>query len=704
MSTASKALSPSQPAQDRFSSDKATFGGVTVLTLRGTLNQAFEGKKLADATRTKKAVVNMREVRRFASWGMSEWMDYLRITADHDVYLVECSTYAVSQINLITGLLGHAKLVSFYASFRCGGCGEELETLFLIPRDRDVIRDLPGSHQPCPTCGSQAGLEEYPASFFETIAGRPTFDIDDEVLGFMRSQLRYDLAPDLTRFRANRSTREGYTYLRLSGSMALLPPEPLAEATEGTTVVDLAQVVFSPVEVEPWRAYVAAAMPRVKSLQLLNCPLGFLESAVAIEDLHDRLKIRTFAQSYDCMRCNMAVPCMVDVAENLEHLVAGIAPPAKCPSCQSPLVAHVTPEQIGHLRALPARDRDPALEKFLAKAIAEPSEKLENCLAAPKKPPKAPAGGFRALYVALGLSTVLLGALAALAVSLWQKRGDGPPQVVIAAPPADAGPEKPTFVRPDWILADVPFSAYCHEMINRVMCVGVSTYRATRDEAVAEATDAALEELVSTIALKMSDPAFRENVMPAYNAVRSRALSVLQAADLDRTSKAYADAADVVRKARKRVAEILQASGGAAVPSQRSDWYWEEYAGEQGKGNEILVFVRYDVSLDAMKSLLERYSSTTTIQGSSVMTAFPAMAWQHADFTGGALLTKVASPFTSAGIAAQSVVMAAGEQRIADATSFARRIEEWRQGTGALQLTVKPPGEAPASVVELKRR
>jgi hypothetical protein len=152
------------------------------------------------------------------------------------------------------------------------------------------------------------------------------------------------------------------------------------------------------------------------------------------------------------------------------------------------------------------------------------------------------------------------------------------------------------------------------------------------------------------------------------------------------------------------VALTLQASGGAAVPRERSHWFWVEAAGEKGTGTEFLVFVRYDVSLEAMKSLLERYSSTTTVQGTSVMTAFPAMAWQHAEFTGGVLLTKVARPFNSAGIAPQSVVMAAGEQRIADATSFARRIEEWRQGTGALQLMVKPPGDAPASLIELKRR
>ena len=117
----------------RLEVEKATIGGITLLTLQGTLDDGFEGKRLAEAVRSKKLILSMREVRRFASWGMSEWMEFLRITAGCDLYLVECSTYAAGQLNLVTGLLGHSKLVSFYASYRCGSCGEELQNLMLIP-------------------------------------------------------------------------------------------------------------------------------------------------------------------------------------------------------------------------------------------------------------------------------------------------------------------------------------------------------------------------------------------------------------------------------------------------------------------------------------------------------------------------------------------------------------------------------------------
>jgi DNA-directed RNA polymerase subunit RPC12/RpoP len=692
------AQTPAKPALpprtvDRFSYEKAVIGGVTILTLQGTLNESFEGRKLAESIKTPKVVIAMYDVRRFASWGMSDWMDFLRINAQRDIYLIECATYAMSQINLITGLLGHAKLVSFYASYRCASCSEELRAQFLVPRDREAIRDLPGSVRECAACGGRARLEEYPAAFFETIAARPAFDIDDEVLAVLRSRFQYELAPDLTRFRALRATRPGYTYLRLSGSLGLLPEEVLASASSGTTVIDLGGALFHPAELAPWRAYLAAARGAGTSLQLLGCPLGFLESAVSIDDLRSHVKVRSLALPYHCLRCETQYGFVVDVAENLEQLAVGTAPAAPCPACQSVLVAALAPGQLAHLRALPARDRDPALEKFVAKARAEPAERLENCLS----PGASVAAGRRAsaepsrrtLYIALGLAVV--------AVLLWLQRGEGAARPAVA--PVVPAPAPPQFTRPDWILSDLPASAYCHEMINRLMCVGVSSYRTTRDDAVAEANDAALEELVHSIGLKITEPFFRETVSPAFSDQRAKAFAALQGADGDRASATYARALDGVRAARRRVAEQLASSGGAAAPTQRSDWYWEEYAGAPGKPNETLVFVRYDVGLDAMKALVARYSAITPLPGgAAAMTAFPAVAWQAPDFTGGAVITRASRALAEASLHREHIVVAVNDQRVADAPALARALEDAARGTRALAVTVKAGPAAPHTV------
>lgn len=696
---ASTALkSPKSP--EKFAVEKTVIGGVTLLTLEGTLHDAFEGARIAASIRTTKVIVNLRHVRRFASWGMSEWMDFLRINTKRDLYLVECSTYAAGQLNLVTGLLGHAKLVSFYASYRCSSCSEQLDSVFLIPRDRDTIRNLPGSEQECATCGGRARLDDYPAAYFQKIVSYPSFEIDDEVLALLRERFKYDLSPDLSAFRAGRSVHKGYTYLRLSGSMELLPSDVLAAASGGTTVVDLEHIVFNPPHVGPWQAYVEAALARGTSLQLMHCPPGLLEYVVVPDRYGDTLKIRSLALAYDCARCGTVTTRMVDVAENLEQLVRGNTPLMGCPSCQSVLAATLLPAETVCLSSLPARERDAALDKFLVRARSTPAQKLENCLVTVPRKAGQLSTGNRVLYVALALSVLVIAGLTAMALTLWSQRSEMP---VISATPPPAAPPRPTFTRPDWILFDVPGSAYCHEMINRLMCIGISTYRLTRDDAVTEANDAALEELVSSVGLKISDPFFREATVPGYSAARARALSAMQTADVDRTSRAYAEAADAVRKARRRVVEALQASGGAAVPSQRSDWYWEEYAGENGKPNEILVFVRYDVSLDAVKGLIEKYSApaASLALGTTAMTAFPAVAWQHVDFTGGAVLTRVGKPLAAAGIAAQDLVTAVGEQRVMDATNFMRQLNDAMQAPGEFALTVKT-GDTSGKVVRVR--
>ncbi|MBC7976336.1 MAG: hypothetical protein H7138_15300 [Myxococcales bacterium] len=690
------------PSQ-KFKVEKSTEGGITFLALHGVLDEGFEGQKVADAVRTKKVVVSLREVRRFASWGMSEWMNFLRATAERDLYLIECSAYAVNQMNLVTGLLGHGKLVSFYSPYRCGSCGEEFETRMLVPLERAAIRDLADSAKICATCGGSARMDKYPATMCAALAERSAFDVDDEVVAFLHSRFKYELTPDVTRFRAHRRANKGNVYLRLSGDVTSLPAEMLAKASEGTTVVDLAAVLFDPSELTHWRTYVRTvlATPAVTSLHLLDCPPGFLESGVRTEDLQSKLKVRTFALQYLCPSCNTTITALIDVAQHLEQLTEGTVPGARCAVCQSGLVPFAT-ESVNLLRQLPARERDPALDSFVHKSRSEPVGKLDDCLVArPLKPVAAPSGVSRGVYIASGVTALAIGGLV-VAMVLWKQNTPEPAPAVgvsqIKAPPAT-----PTFQRPDWLMSDVPSSAFCQDMINRLVCVGVSSYRGNRNDGVADANDAALEELVNAVGLKITDPFFRDSVLTGYSEARSKALSALQAVDTDRTSPGYIAADDVVRKARKRVVEIFQVSGGPAVPAQRSDWYWEEYAAEKGTGTEFLVFVRYDVSLDAVKSLIEKYSAATAVGGSMTMTAFPGLAWQYSDFTGGAMLTKVGRPLTAAGLTPQQLIMAVGDQRVVDAGALARRVDEWMKAPPeALTLTVKA-ATTPVQVIDVKR-
>jgi hypothetical protein len=688
------------PLPQKFKLDRSTTGGITMLTLQGVLDEGFEGQKVAETVKTKKLLINLRNVRRFASWGMSEWMNFMRGVSDYDLYFIECSAYAVNQMNLVTGLIGHGKLVSFYAPFRCAACGEEFEALMVVPIDRAAIRDIADMMRPCGTCGANARMDKYPASMYSQIADRPVFDIDDEVVAFLRGRFKYDLAPNLTRFRAFRRVQDNLTYIRLSGSMTTLSPDLLARASQGTTIVDLASVVFDPNELASWRSYVRGAMANVTSLQLLDCPPGFLEHGVLPEDLQTKLKVRTFALDYQCLTCETTTPYMVDVAPNLEQLTEGIIPTARCPTCQSVLVPPVT-DLAGLLRRLPARENDPAQERFLAKARTEPVTKLEDCLVA--RPAKdAKAGGIsKIVYIGSGIAALLVAGMVVIAMGVWKQRGQtvAPEQGSNVGSSGVTQPTGPSYQRPDWIILDQPASAFCQEAgINRLTCIGVSSYRSNQNDAVIEAADAALDELVNAVALKINAQVFKDTELASYSSARSKALQALQALDTDRRSAGYAAADEVVRKARHRVADILKESGAPAAPTQRSDWYWEEYAIEKGGGTEFLVFVRYDVTLDAVKALVEKYSAVTSFDGGAAITAFPGLAWQYADFTGGAVLTKVGRPYSNAAIAPHSILVSVGDQHVVDAAGLARQLTEATKTPGDLKVTVKTGDGAPQAI------
>jgi hypothetical protein len=664
-------VSSSSKNQGKFGLEKSVSGDVTLLTMHGTLDQGFAGRATAAALTTRKVVVSMRDIRRFASWGMSEWMDFLRGSAERDLYLIECSTYAATQINLVTGLAGHAKLVSLYVPFRCTQCGNEADSLVLATRDREALRNLSTTTTVCAKCNGQASLEEHPASALVAIAELPPFDVEDDVAAFLRKEFGYDLPTDVTRLRARRKVREPYTYVRLSGALATVPGT-LANTLQGTVVIDLAQASIDPDQSAAWSSFVQALALKGSSVQLMRCPVGFLDAGVTLDDLRNKLKIRTFQLDYVCHACQLIGPQTVDVADQLESLVQGLAPPFRCTSCRAPLLANISSSLDQRLRLLPAQPRDAELDAFLAKAQVEPSEKLDDALA-PIRPTAAPKQR-RWPYVA-GLAALA----AAVVLGVWIEKSshsdEQAPVIVLPTINPTPAPVPPVFVRPDWILSDVPSSAYCHDLINRIMCVGVSSYHASRDEAVAEANDAALEEMVSAIGLKISQPFFKDQILPTYSTGRAKQLAVLQSADVDRTTPQYIAANAVVTQSRRRVVQLLEATGGAAAPTQRTDWYWEEYAKKDAKGTEQLAFVRYDITLDAVRSLVDKYSVITTVGDAQVMTVFPGLGWEY-KVEGGAVVVKPGKALTAQGVSEMSIIQTAGDQKIIDGPTLGHHAKE----------------------------
>jgi hypothetical protein len=264
-----------------------------------------------------------------------------------------------------------------------------------------------------------------------------------------------------------------------------------------------------------------------------------------------------------------------------------------------------------------------------------------------------------------------------------QKKIEG----AIAKVEDNQGSAQRNFARPVWITSDTPTTSFCTDNVNRLSCVGISAYNDNREDARIEASNSALEELANSIALKIDDPIFQDKVRPLYDNARAKMLSQLESARGKTGSAESKNALEAVRSARKAVAEALVATGGSAAPTQQAAWYWEEFTKQNGAGTEFLVFVRFDISTAALKSLTTVYTEQVDAAGSKVVTVFPSLAWSVPAARSGALVLRSSGLFQRLGVKDFAVVTAVDGEPVRTAAELAARL----RGTKSVKLTVVMP-------------
>src|SRR5262245_43622284 len=64
--------------------------------------------------------LNLRHVKRMNSHGVRSWLDNIRkMPGSATLELIECSPAMIDQVNLVAGLLGRGRVVSFYVPMHC---------------------------------------------------------------------------------------------------------------------------------------------------------------------------------------------------------------------------------------------------------------------------------------------------------------------------------------------------------------------------------------------------------------------------------------------------------------------------------------------------------------------------------------------------------------------------------------------------------
>ncbi|HEU5059210.1 MAG TPA: hypothetical protein VFU21_21910, partial [Kofleriaceae bacterium] len=461
----------------------------------------------------------------------------------------------------------------------------------------------------------------------------------------------------------------------------------IAEGLEGTMVVDVSGIgTIDLAGAAEWRNFITQTKSTADRVYLVGCPPVLLERLTRQGDLGDQ--VISFTMPYSCSKCATTASQLIDVEQHYDILKFATPPEMKCAHCKAPTVCVAPEALLSRLRTLPRVDIDSGLKKFI--------KEMRDRKPVVPKAPRAPGATDARLGMFTGLIVLALVAAGVLiGVNWYQTREARETQkkiesVIDKVEGSQAtGGARQTFTRPVWITSDNPGTASCTDNVNRLSCVGISPYVESREEGRLEASNAALEEMVNSIGLKIDSEVFQNRVRPLYEDARAQGLNELEKVRGAPGGADHKRAREKVASARKAVAQALVATGGAAAPAQQAAWFWEEYTKTSGTGNEFLVFVRYDINLSAMKSLMISYSDVIDAGGGArVMTMFPGIPWAMPAATGGALVTRSAGDFARLGIPEHAVVTAVDGKPVSTAPDLVARL---RKAGGKAKLTVVFP-------------
>ncbi len=664
-----------------LSIDKFIEGPITCLRFQGTIDESFDGKRLASSIKATTLILDMGAVRKISSFGIREWTDFVKACerSVDSIIAIECTPKVVDQLNMVSQFLGAKGLVfSFYAPYRCDYCDIDRRILFQVDRDAASIRSLRPSEQLCETCSRPSYFDEEPSSFFAYLAQQPPFELAPAIAEFLSSKLRYSVTGGDRRLHIDKHIEGRNTYLKFVGNLdGSFPSGKIAEGLEGTIVVDVSGIgTIDLAGAAEWRNFIVLTKSTAERVFLVGCPPVLLERLTRQGDLGDQ--VISFTMPYSCSKCATTASQLIDVEQHYDILKFATPPEMKCSHCKSPTVCVAPESLLSRLRTLPRVEIDSGLRKFVKEMRDRKPERPQ----APKQPGQvtgARLGMFTGLIVlALVAGAVLIG------VNWYQTREARETQKkiegAIAKVEGTQGAVQRNFARPVWITSDTPTSSFCTDNVNRLSCVGISAYSDNREQARIEASDAAMEEMANSIGLKIEDPLFQEKVRPLYDDARSRALSQLEKVRGETAGPGFTKALEAVRASRKAVGEALVATGGSAAPTQQSAWYWEEYDKLNGSGTEFLVFVRFDISLAAVKSLTIAYTDQIDVAGSKVVTVFPGVVWSVPAAKSGALVVKSSGMLQKLGVKDFSVVTAAGGEPVRTASELAARLRSKKPG------------------------
>lgn len=657
---------PSPPADvpaPKLTIEKFADGGIACLKFSGTIDEAFEGKKIARSIQADTLVLDLGGVKKISSFGIREWVDFATTAVKQvkQMVLIECAPKVVDQLNMVANFAGGGRVYSFYAPFRCDYCDSEQRTLLEVGKDFEAIKSMKLGDRPCPSCKESMYFDEDGSTYFSYMLSQGTFELDPEVVNFLAAKLDYRVGTIDAKIHIDKLIEGRITYLRLTGDMNnTFPREKLAEGLEGTVIMDVTNVHrVEPAGAAEWRGFTQMVAPLVETLYLVGVQPAFLEKLCDKEGLGPKGVVADVNLPYVCNSCGAGSQQVISVMEHHDVLKFATAPDVHCQQCKAAMQCTASEQAMTILPDLPK----PHIAKDLEKQIGIlKSRKFEKRTAPGAAGAKAVEKRSAAVPILLGM-LLLVVAVGGAVFYMQSMREDDPGPYgfgPLVARSADAPPA--------WIKADAsPGTTYCGEDGGELSCVGVSMISPSQEDAEDEASNAAIESIAFELGKRIPDKEWQATIPPLYTAARDAKLAAL---NRDRQST---QARRDVSEGRRAVAKALQ--GVSATPAGR---YWEAFEGRDGR--RYLAYVQVKLPTGEAQKLIESYAQRFSAQGATVVSFFPALAWKFPKVSRGAVIVKlVPGPVQQLGVAEQSVVTHVGGRETPDGETFAKFVNEERE-------------------------
>jgi anti-anti-sigma regulatory factor len=649
-------------AAPKLQIEKFADGGIACLKFNGTIDESFEGKKIARSIQAETLVLDLGGVKKISSFGIREWVDFVTTAVKQvkHMVLIECAPKVVDQLNMVANFHGGGRVFSFYAPFRCDYCDSEQRALLEVSKDWEAIKSMKLADRPCPSCKESMYFDEDGSTFFSFILGQGAFELQDDLVHFLAAKLDYRVGTIEQKVRVDKIIDGRVTYLRLGGDLNnTFPREKLAEGIEGLVILDVGAIPrVEPAGAAEWRGFVSMVTPLVEATYLTGVQPAFLEKLCSVDDLGAKGVVLDFTLPYACQSCGTTSQQTIDVAAHYDVLKFATAPELRCPACKAAMQCMATEAAMTVLPGLPK----PAITKDLERQIGMlKARKIEH-----KKPSTGitavpRSAGPRSALVPILLVLLLVVAGAAGVLFYMKSKAHEEPGPYGAGLLAEASAK----TRPDWITAQaLPGQAYCKEDGGGLACVGVSMLSPSQEDAEDEASDAAVEAIAFELGKRITDKLWVATVPAMYLPARDAKLAAMNRDA--QSSQARRD----VREGRRAVAHALRGVNPTAAAR-----YWEAYGGRDGR--RLIAFVQVKLTPDDAKQLITTYTTPSTALGATAVAFFPELAWKYSKLSKGAVILQLESGVVQElGLAEHSVVLAVDGRETGDAAAFAKVIAE----------------------------